>query len=300
MTYVAMRGNAKKTAPGISARRFSLAALLFLILVAASRSSIKKFHFQNSNEGGRRILLKESSIDDIIKEYPLSMHVTVAKINVSALLSVDGSMRLISFVKFNHKRHLFAQVPSPFLYAYLYEDQDSYQVSDANIRALEPGITALLVEKIATCCGSGGHFIDVGSHFGYYSMLAASLGCSYSAFEPVPAFQKLIKLNQVLNGVQHQGDVYEFAIGDVEAEALIKVPSTGVLGLARIKRYENGTLINPAHRNQTEGEILTVKTRRMNSKKYNIPTTDKRICAMKIDVEGDEPYGKIPLNCYFK
>ncbi len=52
-------------------------------------------------------------------------------------------------------------------------------------RALEPGLTALWIDRTRECCKRGGHVIDVGAHFGYYSLLAASLGCHFTAFEPV-------------------------------------------------------------------------------------------------------------------
>jgi hypothetical protein len=53
----------------------------------------------------------------------------------------------------------------PFLYASILQDADSYQARDPAIAALEPGLTALWLDKAAACCAAGGSVIDVGSHF---------------------------------------------------------------------------------------------------------------------------------------
>lgn len=48
-------------------------------------------------------------------------------------------------------------------------DDDSYQVRNESIRALEPGLTASWLHKAGACCKRGGRVLDVGSHFGYVS-----------------------------------------------------------------------------------------------------------------------------------
>ena len=42
--------------------------------------------------------------------------------------------------------------------------------------ALEPRVTYQLALHLRRCC-EGGHFLDVGANFGWYTLLAAALGC---------------------------------------------------------------------------------------------------------------------------
>ena len=43
--------------------------------------------------------------------------------------------------------------------------------------ALEPRVTYQLARRMRQCCRQGGHFLDVGGNFGWYTLLAAALGC---------------------------------------------------------------------------------------------------------------------------
>jgi FkbM family methyltransferase len=165
------------------------------------------------------------------------------------------------------------QTEPPFLYTYMTIDADSYQVASPDIRALEPGMTALWGRFVGSCCKQNGHVVDVGSHFGYYSLYSAALGCTYSAIEPVNTFRAILNLNIRVNGFERKGQVYAFAAGNKTRPVNLVIPDSGVMGLAHVA-YGSNTSGQASHEKRLDDEL-------------NI---DSRICGLKIDVEGYEPY----------
>lgn len=121
-----------------------------------------------------------------------------------------------------------------FLYAYLDQDTGAGQVGDPAVRALKPGLTAVWMDKLQQCCADGGHVIDVGSNYGYFSMLSGAMGCSFSAFEPVPTFRSVFDLNRRINALEDKGTVYPIALGHKENNVTIVIPATGGLGSAKV------------------------------------------------------------------
>lgn len=49
--------------------------------------------------------------------------------------------------------------------------------------------------------------VDVGANMGYYTLLAASLGCRVMAWEPVPYFAAYLKYGLLANNLTHLVDV---------------------------------------------------------------------------------------------
>lgn len=72
-------------------------------------------------------------------------------------------------------------------------------------------MTATLIRRMArrTAC-----FVDVGAHFGFYSVLAglSNPGCSVFAFEPVPENAGILRKNLEMHSIQ--GEIREAAISD--------------------------------------------------------------------------------------
>lgn len=65
-------------------------------------------------------------------------------------------------------------------------------------------------------------FIDVGANCGYYSFLAASLGCEVYAFEPNPLYSELIQESSRVNGLEVK--VFNSALSDNVGKATLSVP----------------------------------------------------------------------------
>ena len=159
-----------------------------------------------------------------------------------------------------------------FTYAFIAHDEDSFQVKDPMVRALEPGLSALWLAKVKPCCERGGVVIDVGSHFGYYSLLGNALGCSFEAFEPVPAFRSVLEFNIMIN--RARGIVHPYAVGLMRETVHMIVPATGILGTARITDGD-------------EDNALSVEKHRLDN--FFQVDHSENICILKVDVEGYEP-----------
>lgn len=168
-----------------------------------------------------------------------------------------------------------------FTYAFLAHDEDSYQVKDENIRALEPGLSALWVHKLKDCCAKRGMVLDIGSHFGYYSLLGNSMGCRFIAVEPVPLFRNVLHFNLFLNNVK--GTVYPYALGTENGELTMVVPKHGILGTAHV--IPDGEKEERAK--DSNFEMITVEQHRLDE--LIKPEDVSHCCMMKIDVEGFEP-----------
>jgi hypothetical protein len=92
-----------------------------------------------------------------------------------------------------HPTGFFAAFTSPAL-----DIDASSQLGGAGA-LLEPGFTWVWHHALSEGCpqpGGGGEaplVLDVGANFGYYSLLAAALGCRVLAWEPVPHFAAFFK-----------------------------------------------------------------------------------------------------------
>jgi hypothetical protein len=152
--------------------------------------------------------------------------------------------------------------PLPFIYAFPSHDLDSIE-GPGLYRILEPGLTDVWfkiietyknnIDVINTDIYSSSKLnkqkplcIDVGGNFGYYSLLASSLGCDVIVFEPVPSFRKLIEYNIELNpsltfdndndcNINIVPDALTSIINNQISSIAIKVPQNGTLGTARVE-----------------------------------------------------------------
>lgn len=172
--------------------------------------------------------------------------------------------------------------PVPFDYGYLHPDDDDFQVRDPAITALEPGLTRLWFDdrvSLSKCCQEGGIVVDIGSHFGYYALLAGSVGCKVVAAEPVPLFRSVLELNLKLNtDISHNIIELPYAIGQESKESVnMFVPTSGQLGTARI--------VQEGQPGQVD---IQVRQERLDTLLDELGM-HQDICMLKIDVEGQEP-----------
>ena len=205
----------------------------------------------------------------------------------------------------------------PFVYAYNPLDQDMLFVRHRLL--VEPELTRIWSNSTRECCAApNGVVVDVGSNFGWYAMLSLSLGCSVVAFEPVRAYQDVIRLAVHLNGASFAKrlTVYGNAVLDKPGNFSMIVPLAGgarppdtatTRWAARVaggggkpslyshKRTHMGmaALLGPRGRLA----VKDVAESTADTLTYRQPVTTVRIdavlkqplCMLKIDIEGLEP-----------
>jgi FkbM family methyltransferase len=132
-------------------------------------------------------------------------------------------------------------------------------------------MTALLVRQIvrrAAC------FIDVGAHFGFYSVLAglSNPNCAIFAFEPVAENAEILRMNLDLHGIE--SDVLEVALSDGSGRVPFQVSCAS---------DNSGFFANP------KGGVLKtvdIETGLLDEYRDRIPEGP---VVVKIDTEGHEP-----------
>ena len=206
----------------------------------------------------------------------------------------------------------------PFVYAYNPLDQDMLYIRHRLL--VEPELTRIWSNSTRECCAApNGVVVDVGSNFGWYAMLSLSLGCSVVAFEPVRAYQDVIRLAVHLNGASFAKrlTVYGNAVLDKPGNFSMLVPLAGV---ARTKAQPSGgSRTRPTRRPRPTATLAThmrthmgmaallgprgqaavkdVSTLSPGTLTYRQPIATVRIdavlqqplCMLKIDIEGLEP-----------
>lgn len=131
----------------------------------------------------------------------------------------------------------------------------------------EPGITAVMRQLIR--CGEV--FVDIGSHLGYFSILASRAGATPIAVEPSPQLVPRLRRNLALNGISCK--VLEVAISDRKGVA---------------------TFYGGQNANTGKGSLLEGWTKHFESFKVKVDTLDclgdqlDQVGMIKIDVEGVE------------
>ena len=210
----------------------------------------------------------------------------------------------------------------PFVYVFNPLDKDMLYIRERLV--VEPDLTRIWMNSTRECCAApGGLVVDVGSNFGWYAMLSLSLGCSVVAFEPVRAYQDVIRLAVHLNGASFAKrlTVYGNAVLDKPGNFSMLVPLAGAARppdtaatwwAARVpggggkpsggkpslyshKRTHMGmaALLGPRGR----FAVKDVAESTADTLTYRQPVTTVRIdavlkqplCMLKIDIEGLEP-----------
>ena len=126
--------------------------------------------------------------------------------------------------------------------------------------------------------GSRSLFVDVGANFGWYSLIAAKMGCKVIAFEPVPHFGAFFEYSMHLNGLSDRIIILKNVVSNVSGSTVeMVVPSHGIWGTAGIGGHNIDKSISGA----------TFDTIRVNSIRLEDLITQD-VLLMKVDVEGWE------------
>merc|ERR1719393_1140510 len=98
-----------------------------------------------------------------------------------------------------------------------------------HLRAVEPLYNLYWHRLSRQCCAAGGLMLDVGANFGYYSLLAAKMGCRVIAWEPVPVFRAFVHAAARLNNLTHRIHVRKAVVSDVPGRVVnMTVPLSGI------------------------------------------------------------------------
>lgn len=120
----------------------------------------------------------------------------------------------------------------------------------------------------------GSVFLDIGSYFGFYGLLAAQRGARVFAFEPVPANFQLLALHRDLNQCDRL-QAFQVALSDHEGEVSFALPSGENRGTGRMQM----------------GDAQSAQTARVSATtldRFAESHTLDRLDALKLDVEGAE------------
>ena len=157
-------------------------------------------------------------------------------------------------------------------------DIDVSRSMASHSRSVEPLYNLYWHRLCERCCKDGGLMLDVGANFGYYSLLAAKMGCRVVAWEPVPIFRAFVETAVALNNLSHRVHIRSAVVSDAPGQRInLTVPTKGIWGTASV----NGLNVDPS----------------VPSPKYSVgavsETLDQvvreRACILKLDVEGYEP-----------
>mmetsp|Transcript_5720 Transcript_5720/g.12635 ORF Transcript_5720/g.12635 Transcript_5720/m.12635 type:complete len:565 (+) Transcript_5720:140-1834(+) len=169
-----------------------------------------------------------------------------------------------------------------FLFAYTDPTKD-YDVSRSmeHGRSVELGITKIFYKIFENRCikqdGTRSLFVDVGSNFGWFSLVAAAMGCRALAFEPVPHFHAFLEYSVHVNGYAKLVDMRTNVVSHETGKTMkMVVPNKGIWGTAGIE----GSNIDSSIKSEYETHHVP---------SYTLDELVKEdVILMKVDVEGWE------------
>eukprot|EP01063_Lacrimia_lanifica_P041948 TRINITY_DN9906_c0_g1_i1.p1 TRINITY_DN9906_c0_g1~~TRINITY_DN9906_c0_g1_i1.p1 ORF type:complete len:354 (+),score=136.14 TRINITY_DN9906_c0_g1_i1:60-1121(+) len=174
------------------------------------------------------------------------------------------------------RRHVWPD----FAYTFPVRDEDHKQAADMGV--VEPYPSYHLVRMLSGCCARGGHFVDVGGHFGWYASLASALGCDVDAFEPVPWYAAVLDYNLANNGFTNRRSVHKDAVVGATRKAgeavTLRVPKDGLFGTAGVA----------GRGAQPDGEYVELQRATTSLDSFDMIRSGQEACGLKIDVEGYE------------
>jgi len=180
-------------------------------------------------------------------------------------------------------------VPNSFYFAYTnprYDVDVSGQMQ--GVRGVELGLTRMWFHLLEERCrqtdarGRSPLVLDVGANFGWYSILAASLGCDVIAWEPVPHFRSFFELAIAINGLQRKIQVRHRAVSNTTGAVEIVVPQRGIWGTAGVGGWNIDNNVD----NEGGLQRLNVRTEPLD----DVAAIDRDVAILKVDVEGYEPW----------
>eukprot|EP00878_Enallax_costatus_P012288 GHUV01012835.1.p1 GENE.GHUV01012835.1~~GHUV01012835.1.p1 ORF type:complete len:415 (+),score=90.28 GHUV01012835.1:144-1388(+) len=150
-------------------------------------------------------------------------------------------------------------------------------------KIIEPVLSQTAVHILKRVCsraepGSAGNVVDVGANFGWYSVLAAALGCCVSAFEPVPTFRAFLEYSSARNHLHSRITVYPHVVAsDTRKNYTLAVTTKGQWGATRIGSQ------------QTPGAATSIPVQATAVSLKRVLPANGVIDLLKVDVEGYEP-----------
>lgn len=174
-----------------------------------------------------------------------------------------------------------------FTFAYNPYDDDMARMRKTMI--LEPMLTHAWHEATSKCCNqTGGLVIDVGGNFGWYTLYSLALGCRVAVFEPVPAYQEIMKLGLSLNpGFAERTTLYGNVVYDRAGNYTLRVPRPTRLGRKKklgMTGMDGSSGILKADWRAESYNVVSGSVR-----VDDIVGPDTPVCMLKADVEGYEP-----------
>lgn len=169
----------------------------------------------------------------------------------------------------------------------------------ATTRAIEPGNALFWQRALLEPCQRNELMLDIGANFGYYSLLAAVMGCHVIAWEPVPAFRAMLELASKLNNVSDRINIRGTAASHESGRSVpLAVPRRGLWGTASMANMHNldvrlsGGLASGTVDvvNATTETIDSVVFGHTQMGEFAARFSTSTIAAIKIDVEGHEPH----------
>ncbi|KAG2493458.1 hypothetical protein HYH03_008275 [Edaphochlamys debaryana] len=181
-------------------------------------------------------------------------------------------------------RVMQAAVPPALKFSFAYTDPAadsdvSRHMDDTGL--VERGISAVAYTLLKGRClrpdGGRSLVVDVGANFGWFSLIAARLGCRVIAFEPVPLFRSFFTFSVHLNGLEGLIDIRPRVVSHEGSKTMkMVVPGAGIWGTAGIDGLNVDTRAGAA---REEIEVPSVRLE---------DEIKEDVLMMKVDVEGWE------------
>jgi len=168
----------------------------------------------------------------------------------------------------------------PFMFAYTDPKRDLgvSKDMDAPPYGVEMGITKIFYKIFKDGCKNGqGLFADVGANFGWYSVLAAAMGCRVIAFEPIPHFHAFFEYSVYINGFAGRVDRRRNVVSHEDGKIMTMVaPRDGTWGTAGVDGLNIDSSI------KSDYDRFNVSCVSLSS------ALKEKVLLMKVDVEGWE------------
>jgi len=171
-----------------------------------------------------------------------------------------------------------------FTFAYNPYDDDMKRMRRTLI--LEPTLTHAWFKATHQCCNSSdGLVVDVGGNFGWYTLYSLALGCKVVVFEPVPAYQEVMRLGLALNpGFSERVTLYGNVVYNTPGLYTLRVPIPSKIG--RLKKLGMTGMDGAAGILKADWRARSYEHKAASVRIDELVQRD--VCMLKADVEGYE------------
>ena len=171
-----------------------------------------------------------------------------------------------------------------FTFAYNPYDDDMSRMRKSAV--LEPTLTHAWHEATARCCReTRGLVVDVGGNFGWYTLYSLALGCKVVVFEPVPAYQEVMRLGLALTpGFASRATIYGNVVYNTPGHYTLRVPIASKIG--RLKKLGMTGMDGAAGILKADWRARSYEHKAASVRIDDLVQGD--VCMLKADVEGYE------------